>query len=462
MLNFNGTTDLIDCGSAASIDNIFSAGGTAMAWFKAESLGGGGWGRVFDKATTGISSTGGWRIYVDNITVASSLAFTRGYTTTNGGWRSPANSLILNDWMHIAVTYTDGVANDPIIYINGVSVVVTEITTPAGSAESDAANTLFIGNAVSVARGFDGPIGDARCYTRVLSAAEIRTIYSCRGKDGVVDGLVARWVMSEKHPGASPDIGAVRVDSWTGETQYETNGFTYSPAAGSNRAAIVFVTTESDTSPAASVSNVVLGTQTLTSVNTTTGIVVGTAPATHNLVWMGYLNETQIGNMSGNTLSVSWANPPSLPFGDSMVQACTYENINQSNPISDNSFNTDSSGTSIAPGTLTVAYGGKVVYGSLCGNLANQTSPAGYTEQLEQDGDTTTAFSNASVERDNNYSGFENPTSSWSINQRLAIIGFVLNGSGENIIDYSNNKNNGEPTSSIVYSADRISTRKVA
>lgn len=40
---------------------------------------------------------------------------------------------------------------------------------------------------------FDGALEDIRYYNRVLSAAEVATIFASKGKDGIVSGLQGRW-----------------------------------------------------------------------------------------------------------------------------------------------------------------------------------------------------------------------------------------------------------------------------
>ncbi len=83
------------------------------------------------------------------------------------------------------------------IYIDGVSVTVTETNAPTGTILSDAAELCHIANRSDTNFGFDGRISDLRIYNRILSADEIATIYAARGVDGIVDGLVMRHMMDE-------------------------------------------------------------------------------------------------------------------------------------------------------------------------------------------------------------------------------------------------------------------------
>ncbi len=214
------------------------------------------------------------------------------------------------------------------------------------------------------------------------------------------------------------------VGSWTGETDYNTNGFNYTPGAGSNRVALVLVTAESNSNPVANMNQVTLGGQALTAIESADGVVVGSAGSYHNLIWFGYLNETGIGNMSGNALNISWDTTPNQP--PIMVQAATYQNVDQTTPIADSASNTNTSAGSIQAGSVSVGENDRLVYVTLCGNPADHTAPGGYAEQLEQNGSANT-ISDASVQRTATTVSTENPTATWSITQRLAIISAVLN-----------------------------------
>ena len=81
------------------------------------------------------------------------------------------------------------------IYVNGV--FDSDDNTASGSPGAD---TLHIGHRTGAPGDeyFNGFIEDMRIYDRVLSANEIFTIYSCRGLDAIVHGLLHRWLMNEK------------------------------------------------------------------------------------------------------------------------------------------------------------------------------------------------------------------------------------------------------------------------
>jgi hypothetical protein len=171
----DGLTESVDVADAA-LDNFFVGGGTMMCWIFPFGFGGNGFGRLFDKAST-TGATLGWAMQLTDSNDA--VRFEYAFDTSEGAWETPINSIVLNNAYHVALAYDDGdVANNPSIYLNGVLQTLTEATTPVGTAESDAAETLGIGNivAASYVRGFDGWMGEHRFYNRILSAVEIGNI----------------------------------------------------------------------------------------------------------------------------------------------------------------------------------------------------------------------------------------------------------------------------------------------
>jgi len=218
-----------------------------------------------------------------------------------------------------------------------------------------------------------------------------------------------------------------RVGSWSGELLYQTNGFNYTPGAGNNRLVLVMFSAESTTNPVANVGSVTLGGQTLTAIESADGLVVGSAGAFHNLIWLGYLDEAGISSMSGNALNIVWDTTPNqADGGETKVQAATYENVDQAVPIAASASNTNTSTSTIQPGSINAGEGDRLVYVTVQGNVADHTAAGGYTEQIEQDGPGSD-HSNASAERDATTAGAQNPTATWSTTWRTAIISALLN-----------------------------------
>lgn len=229
-LDFDGASQNVGWGSDASLDDIPTI--TLSAWINIDTYGENLLGRIFDKG--GPTGVLGWAWFVSN-TVAplASLAFASvrtGGGSSDGNWRTPANSILLNTWYHLAVTYDrTNNANLPVFYINGASVAVTVTTAPSGSLTVDAAVNLFMGDRQDLARNFDGRISDARIYNRLLSAIEISTIFASRGRDGIVSGLVLRAPLGEKGEGIAAvagdpkDLTGVNLSTLTGSPVYQAD-----------------------------------------------------------------------------------------------------------------------------------------------------------------------------------------------------------------------------------------------
>ncbi len=211
-LDFDGSDDLVDMGSDATLDDIFAGGATVSAWIYPEGWGESDFGRIFDKADNLGSNRNGWayELYGSN----QSILFQYGFSGHIGNWVTPANSISLNTWQHVAVVYDNSSdANDPTLYINGVAQTVTEIDTPSGTPSSDAALNLTLGNySLDTSRTFDGLLDDVRIYDRMLDAAEIAELANAGNT-----GPIAHWKLDETS-------GTTAVDSEGGHDGTLTNG----------------------------------------------------------------------------------------------------------------------------------------------------------------------------------------------------------------------------------------------
>lgn len=210
-LDFNGTSGLINCGSASILDNIWEGGATAMAWIKPDGWGESSLGRILDKAATTFPYNG-WFLNIASTYTAA--VFARDFDAP-GVWSSGAGSITVGSGViyHVAVVYnSSSTSNVPTFYIDGSSVGRTVISSPFGFKYTDAAQDLIIGNFSGDTRTFDGWIADARLYDRILSASEIQTIFYARGHDAIVDNLAGRWILNEGAPGTNSSGAGVIKD----------------------------------------------------------------------------------------------------------------------------------------------------------------------------------------------------------------------------------------------------------
>lgn len=96
-----------------------------------------------------------------------------------------------NTWYHI--TCTRNSSNNATIYFNGVLDNTSSI-----NSQTPSSNNMGIGHRTDKAGDYlDGYLEDMRIYDRVLTAAEIATIYGCKGTDSITYGLLHRWLMNE-------------------------------------------------------------------------------------------------------------------------------------------------------------------------------------------------------------------------------------------------------------------------
>ena len=177
-LSFDGVDDVIACGSDSSIDNIWDSGGTAVVWMKADSDGEGDKGRILVKVN--------WALRMND--ADTSVVFVCIWAGDNGRWSFTVNGSVFE---MIGITYdSDSAANDPIIYVNGESVIISEDSTPTGANRtSDAGENLSIGNNVGTTATFDGKLDNIILCNNILSASEMRKLY----RDGAVPFFRSRY-----------------------------------------------------------------------------------------------------------------------------------------------------------------------------------------------------------------------------------------------------------------------------
>jgi len=189
---FDGLNSSINAHSATSVDNIFVGGGAISAWINPVSWGEGGYGRIADKGT---STTGalGWGFQAAGTTTADGyLVFESDFTTSVGRWRTAAGTISQNAWQNVAVVYDNSSAtNVPKIYVNGTQLSLTVMSTPVGTARSDAAQDLYIGNRSGASdRTFSGRIDEVRFSSTSLTADQIKADYKSAAGTFITAGSV--------------------------------------------------------------------------------------------------------------------------------------------------------------------------------------------------------------------------------------------------------------------------------
>lgn len=202
---FDGSDDYINCGDNAAIQNLTAV--SYSGWF------------YLDAFTT----ADGMRIAGkrDSVNVvngvgnnAESIQFFAFWSGDDGNWNTPANSVSIGVWTHVAVTYAgSATTDDPLIYLDGVSQTITKISSPTGSQEGDSGNDFDIGNnATPGVRPFDGSIAEIAYYNRVITAQEVAILASRHSPLFVPNGLVLYLPLIGK---TSPEINIMGTGNGT-------------------------------------------------------------------------------------------------------------------------------------------------------------------------------------------------------------------------------------------------------
>ena len=107
-------------------------------------------------------------------TVDSKIHFYVNWSTTIGDWSVSLPSA--GAWHHLLLTYsTSSTANDPVIYIDGVSVTVTEVSAPSGTPPSTS-DAIYVGNNGGYARVFDGSLAEFAVWNAILTAGNATSL----------------------------------------------------------------------------------------------------------------------------------------------------------------------------------------------------------------------------------------------------------------------------------------------
>lgn len=202
-LKFNGATQAVPMSTFPAQSNLSAV--TLSGWIKLTNLPG--------------SNTDASAIFVSAGSTASSR-FKFGIMNTGfvisvvGGGRS-ANSDIVQTYTHSSTTVTTGVlyhiaatfdyTNKLIkLYQNGVLLSTSPTLVGWLSSTTDVSATLgqsIASRADTTANFVNGSLEDLRIYTRLLSDNELLTIFSAKGRDGIVSALQSRWLLKENYPG---------------------------------------------------------------------------------------------------------------------------------------------------------------------------------------------------------------------------------------------------------------------
>lgn len=182
--DFDGSTDRL----SGTVDYTYPTMVSFFARVFPDTTGGGGFGRVI-QAVDGSNNTI-FNVIIRDDVGGNALSFTRGWDGGNGEWHTSTFSL--GAWRHFMATYDGGATtNDPVLYLDGATTGVTELTTPAGALRTSVTDT-YVGNRSANDRGWDGRIADMGLWNRILTFHEYLLVLM-GGPLAVPFGLIRFW-----------------------------------------------------------------------------------------------------------------------------------------------------------------------------------------------------------------------------------------------------------------------------
>lgn len=234
------TSDRVNCGSATSLDNLVSSGGTvtAIAWIYPTAFSGRA---IISKQRS--SAAVGWGMTVN---ASSQLRVIHERATTD--LQYVANNLTLSANTYYCVAgVIDGTANTGKLYVGSLTTNMTETTygtTDGGSGTygADAARSLFIGNVDGTTPNlsFEGDIFAVAVFNRGLTLGELITWqWQPQKMNGCVLYVQCGWNGTGTQPDWSGNTNNGTVTGATASTRGvpltpvfgRTKTFRYTPAA---------------------------------------------------------------------------------------------------------------------------------------------------------------------------------------------------------------------------------------
>ena len=195
------------------------------AWIRPTGKGENNFGRIIDFGHSDIT------FYIGHSSGDPRLLFAAKWNSGDSAIWQTTQTITLNSWQHVAVTYDAGkTSNNPILYINGVAYAVTQVgTAPSNNFDGIAGDACYIGNRSAANRTFAGQIADVGVWDSVLLANEIKSIYSAVtikstthtvGELGPADLRARIGALQTKPPGSSATAKTGRLSGSLDEFRF--------------------------------------------------------------------------------------------------------------------------------------------------------------------------------------------------------------------------------------------------
>jgi len=131
------------------------------------------------------------------------------WTGIDGNWHTTTDPIVYNTKQSLAVTYdSDLNSNTPIIYVDGSSQTITEITGPDGTRSDDDSDTLFLGNRSDSSRTYDGEQANYVMWDTILSATEIGALSRGVSPIAIRPNNIVFWLPCWGNQSPEPDWNA--------------------------------------------------------------------------------------------------------------------------------------------------------------------------------------------------------------------------------------------------------------
>ncbi len=223
-LNFDGESGYASHEAASSLNLIDAF--TLEAWILPEGWGENtnfGFGRIFDKQKILLSLIKSHPVYNDSCMMLQ-ISHSNG---TNSISMTPDNSVNLNEWQHVAVSYNATISGVS-LYINGVEQVISYRTNPSGNVNDNSTNNLVTGNNLGQISTFEGSIDETRVWDIVRTSNEIQNNMN-QYLIGNESGLVGYWKMNEGNGDTLTDLstynnlGIINNAEWVQGVDFNAN-----------------------------------------------------------------------------------------------------------------------------------------------------------------------------------------------------------------------------------------------
>jgi|SRR6516162_2360494 len=207
-------------GSVTTTEQILSSLTTAPVQrsffirFYQNGAGGAGFGTLFG---TGNGTSSGTEIFTNGTSNHQLQVY---FSTTQGEWQWAIPSQ--NVWHTLGLNYDNSsVSNDPVVYIDGVSVSVTNTLRPVGTLVAASPANLTIGNLPNNGVAWDGNVADAAVWDGVLLTA---TEHAALGRGArpyqIRKGSLKGWWPLDGFSSPEPDLsGNANNGTLTGTTR---------------------------------------------------------------------------------------------------------------------------------------------------------------------------------------------------------------------------------------------------